>query len=118
VNDVRNSTNGYIASLKKTQETITNEGLKAKTEARIANITTQLGEIDGAAAAAESLANEVGSELNDLRAFLRADLSERGIRDSAPARKEMDAAIKRFGDGLQQLKRELKDVQAAIASGE
>ena len=30
----------------------------------------------------------------------------------------MDAAIKRFGDGLQQLKRELKDVQAAIASGE
>jgi prefoldin subunit 5 len=118
VNDVRSSTNGYIDSLKKTQEAITNADLKAKTEARIANITAQLGEIDGAAATAESLANEVGSELNDLRAFLRADLSERGIKDSAPARKEMDAAIKRLGDGLQQLKRELKDVQAAIASGE
>lgn len=116
VSDVRNSTNGYIQALKKTQESISNADLKSRTETRIANITAQLADIDGAAGKVDSTATEVGSELADLRTFLQADLSMRGITDSAPARKELDAAVGRFGEAIQQLKKELTDVQTAIGS--
>ncbi|MEY3142840.1 MAG: hypothetical protein RLY21_1333 [Planctomycetota bacterium] len=115
--DVRSNTNGYIASLKKTSEAISSADLKMKTDARIANISQQLSEIDGCAAHVDSIATELSKDFSDIRNFLRADLSTRGLADAAPMAKDVDAAIGRLGKAVDELKRQLADVQTAVASG-
>jgi uncharacterized protein YukE len=115
--DVRSNTNGYIASLKKTSEAISSADLKMKTDARIANISQQLSEIDGCAAQVDTIAGELSKDFSDLRSFLRADLSTRGLADAAPMAKGIDGTINRLGKAVDELKRQLSDVEAAIASG-
>jgi hypothetical protein len=116
ISGVRSSTNQYVASLQKTQESISSSDLKAKTESRISNISVQLADIDGIAGNADSIATEVLSGLSDLRTFLRADLSARAVTDSAPTRKAIDSSIARLGTALNALKKELADVETAIGS--
>lgn len=115
--DVRSNTNGYIESLKKTSETLASADLKTKTDARIANIAQQLSEIDGYAAQVDSVAVELGKDFTDLRNFLRADLSMRGVTDAAPMGKGIDETITRLGKAVEELKKQLADVQTAVASG-
>ena len=115
--DVRSNTNGYIDSLKKTSESLASADLKTKTESRIANIAQQLSEIDGCAAQVDSIAVELGKDFSDLRNFLRADLSMRGVADAAPMGKGIDETITRLGRAVEELKKQLSDVQSAIASG-
>jgi len=114
--DVRNSANAYIASLKKTEESILNEGLKAKTQSRIDRVTRELSEIDGLAGSVESIAAELSTSFSDVRNFLRADLSSRGVADASSMWKDVDAGIGRLGKAVEDLKRELADVQSAISS--
>lgn len=115
--DVRSDTNGYIESLKKTSEMLSSADLKAKTDSRIANIAQQLSEIDGCAAQVDTVAGELSKDFSDLRNFLRADLSSRGLADAAPMAKGIDGTITRLGKAVDELKKQLGDVQAAIASG-
>ena len=115
--DVRTNTNKYIESLKKTSEAISSPDLKAKTDGRVANIAQQLSEIDGYAAQVDSAALELSKDFSDLRSFLRADLSARGVADAAPMRKGIDDGISRLGNAVQEFKKQLADVQTAISSG-
>lgn len=115
--DVRANTNKYIDSLKKTSESISSPDLKAKTDGRVANIAQQLSEIDGYAAQVDSIAVELGKDFSDLRNFLRADLSARGVADAAPMRKGIDDGIGLLGKAVEELKKQLADVQTAVASG-
>ena len=115
--DVRSDTNGYIASLKTTSEALSSTDLKAKTNSRIANIEQQLSEIDGCAAQVDSIAVELGKDFSDLRNFLAADLSARGLADAAPMAKDIDGTINRLGKAVDELKKQLTDVQTAVASG-
>lgn len=117
IEDLRKNTNGYLDELKKTSEAITSADLTAKVDARIANISKQLSDIDGYASAADSVADEVSRELADLRNFLRADLSMRAVEGSAASRSELDSAVTRLGAAVDALKRELAEVQTALASG-
>lgn len=117
LSDVRSNTNKYIDSLKKTGEALANADLKNKTEGRIANIAQQLSEIDSYAAQVDSVAGEVSKDFADIRSFLRADLSARGLADAASMRKGVDDAITRLGKAVDELKKQLADVQAAVSSG-
>jgi chromosome segregation ATPase len=117
IEDLRKGTNGYIDELQKTSEAITSADLTAKVHARIANISKQLSDIDGYASGVDSAADEVAGELADLRNFLRADLSMRAVEGSAASRSELDASVTRLGSAIDALKRELAEVQAALASG-
>jgi hypothetical protein len=115
--DRKGRTPERIASLKKTSEAISSADLKMKTDARIANISQQLSEIDGCAAQVDTIAGELSKDFSDLRSFLRADLSTRGLADAAPMAKGIDGTINRLGKAVDELKRQLSDVEAAIASG-
>lgn len=115
--DVRRDTNRYIESLKQADAAISSADLKAKTQGRIANIAQQLSEIDGCAAQVDTTAVELAKDFSDLRNFLRADLSVRGVTDAAPMRKGIDEGIARLGKTVEELKRQLSDVQSAVASG-
>lgn len=115
--DVRSSAKGYIDSLVKAQESITNESLKAQTQLRIDRITEELADIDGLVSSVESLSSELSTNFSDVRNFLRADLSARGIKDAQGMWKNVDATIGRLGKAVDDLKRELAEVQSAISSG-
>lgn len=117
IDSLRSNTNSYLGELKKTSEAITSADLTAKVDARIANISKQLADIDGYAAGADSAADEVSKELADLRNFLRADLSMRAVEGSAASRAQLDASVARLGGAVDALKRELAEVQTALASG-
>ena len=117
IEELRKGTNGYIDELQRTREAITSADLSAKVDARIANISKQLSDIDGYASGADSVADEVARELADLRNFLRADLSMRAVEGSAASRAELDAAAGRLAAAIDALKRELSEVQTALSSG-
>ena len=117
IEELRKGTNGYIDELQRTREAITSADLSAKVDARIANISKQLSDIDGYASGADSVADEVARELADLRNFLRADLSMRAVEGSAASRAELDASAGRLAAAIDALKRELSEVQTALSSG-
>lgn len=114
--DVRSSAKSYTDSLVKTQGEITDENLKGQMQRRIDRITTELSQIDGLVSSVETLSSELSTNFSDVRNFLRADLSDRGIKDSQGLWKNVDASIGRLGRVISDLKRELGDVQAAISS--
>lgn len=117
VADVRSNTNAYIATLRKTGEGLSNPSLKSANQARIDEITKQLSDIDGRAGTADKAAAEVSKDLGDLRNFLRADLSPRAITNAAPMLNTLDLGISKLGAAIEALRKDLADVQNAIASG-
>ena len=69
----------------------------------------QLSEIDGCAAQVDAIAGELSKDFSDLRNFLRADLSTRGLADAAPTAKGIDATINRLGKAVEELKRQREE---------